>query len=150
MWQLISVPWVEGFHFRRTPIQVLTVPMLLNFCTQLRGNRCFKIARSLDLEFGLLCMIRQPSSADTHVIWVARHKVNRQPNHPQIPTSRPSSLDYRTRHISQSGHLINITNLVQSAKQTFVFGLYCGLQPAKTMVGSLKSPTMSGPSSKSL
>jgi hypothetical protein len=32
-----------------------------------RGNRCFNIARPLALEFGLHCMIRQPS-ADTHEI----------------------------------------------------------------------------------
>jgi hypothetical protein len=32
-----------------------------------RGNRCFNIARPLALEFGLQCMIRQPT-ADTHVI----------------------------------------------------------------------------------
>jgi hypothetical protein len=42
-----------------------------------RGNRCFNIVRPLDLEFGLLRMVRQPS-ADTHVIWVARHKVTRR------------------------------------------------------------------------
>jgi hypothetical protein len=63
------------------------------------GNRCFNIVRPLALEFGLLRMVRQPS-ADTHVIWVARHKVTR----PQtiLKFRRPSSLDYRTRHGSQS------------------------------------------------
>jgi hypothetical protein len=62
-----------------------------------RGNRCFNIVRPLALEFGLLCMVRQP----THVIWVARHKVTR----PQtiLKFRPPSSLDYRTRHGSQSG-----------------------------------------------
>jgi hypothetical protein len=60
---------------------------------------CFNIVRQLALEFGLLRMVRQPS-ADTHVIWVARHKVTR----PQtiLKFRPPSSLDYRTRHGSQS------------------------------------------------
>jgi hypothetical protein len=64
-----------------------------------RGNRCFNIVRPLALEFGLLRMVGQPS-ADTHVIWVARHKVTR----PQtiFKFRPPSSLDYRTRHGSQS------------------------------------------------
>jgi hypothetical protein len=56
----------RGFHSRRSPIQVLTVPMLPNFCTQLRGNRCFNIVRSLDLEFGLLCMIRATQCGHSH------------------------------------------------------------------------------------
>jgi hypothetical protein len=75
------------------------LPMLLHFCTRNRGNRCFNIVRPLALEFGLLRMVRQPS-ADTHVIWVARHKVTR----PQtiLKFRPPSSLDYRTRHGSQS------------------------------------------------
>jgi hypothetical protein len=62
-------------------------------------DRCFNIVRPLALEFGLLCMVGQPS-ADTHVIWVARHKVTR----PQtiLKFRPPSSLDYRTRHGSQS------------------------------------------------
>jgi hypothetical protein len=51
------------------------------------------------MEFGLHCMIRQPS-VDTHVIWVAKHKVTR----PQtiLKFRPPSSMDYRTRHGSQS------------------------------------------------
>jgi hypothetical protein len=98
--QLQSAFFLEwGYHSRRSPIQVLTVPMLLHFCTQNRGNRCFNIVRPLALEFCLLCMVRQPS-ADAHVIWVARHKVTR----PQtiLKFRPPSSLDYRTRHGSQS------------------------------------------------
>jgi hypothetical protein len=65
---------------------------------QNRGNRCFNIVKPLALEFGLLRMVRQPS-ADTHEIWVARHKVTR----PQtiLKFRPPSSLDYRTRHGSQ-------------------------------------------------
>jgi hypothetical protein len=64
-----------------------------------RGNRCFNIARPLALEFGLLRMVRQPS-ADTHMIWVAWHKVTQ----PQtiLKFRPPSSLDYRTRHGSLS------------------------------------------------
>jgi hypothetical protein len=60
---------------------------------------CFNTARPLALEFGLLRMVRQPS-ADTHVIWAVRHKVTR----PQtiLKFRPPSSLDYRTRHGSQS------------------------------------------------
>jgi hypothetical protein len=98
--QLPSTFFLEwGYHSRRSPIQVLTVPMLLHFCTRNRGNRCFNIVRQLALEFGLLCMVRQPS-ANTHVIWVARHKVTR----PQtiFKFRPPSRLDYRTRHGSQS------------------------------------------------
>jgi hypothetical protein len=95
----ISIFLEWGYHSRRSPIQVLTVPMLLHFCTQNRGNRCFNIVRPLALEFGLLRMVRQPS-ADAHVIWVARHKVT----WPQtiLKFQPPSSLDYRTRHGSQS------------------------------------------------
>jgi hypothetical protein len=98
--QLQSAFFLEwGYHSRRSPIQVLTVPMLLHFCTRNRGNRCFNIVRPLALEFGLLLMVRQPS-ADAHVISVARHKVTR----PQtiLKFRPPSSLDYRTRHGSQS------------------------------------------------
>jgi hypothetical protein len=98
--QLQSAFFLEwGCHSRRSPIQVLTVPMLLHFCTRNRGNRGFNIVRPLALEFGLLCMVRQPS-ADAHVIWIARHKVSR----PQtiLKFRPPSSLDYRTRHGSQS------------------------------------------------
>jgi hypothetical protein len=47
---------------RRSPIKVPTVPMLLNFCAQNRGNRWFNIARPLALEFGLLRLVRQPSA----------------------------------------------------------------------------------------
>jgi hypothetical protein len=84
---------------RRSPIQVLTVLMLLHFCTRNGGNRCLNILRLLALEFGLLLMVRQPS-ADAHGILVARHKVTR----PQtiLKFRPPSSLDYRTRHGSQS------------------------------------------------
>jgi hypothetical protein len=98
--QLQSAFFLEwGYHSRQSPIQVLTVPMLLHFCTRNRVNRCFNIVRPLALEFGLLRMVRQPS-ADTHVIWVARHKVTR----PQtiLKFRPPSSLDYRTRYGSQS------------------------------------------------
>jgi hypothetical protein len=98
--QLQSAFFLEwGYHSRQSPIQVLTVPMLLHFCARNRGNRCFNIIRLLAFEFGLLRMVRQPS-ADAHVIWVARHKVTR----PQIILKfrPPSSLDYRTRHGSQS------------------------------------------------
>jgi hypothetical protein len=56
-----------GYHSRRSPIQVPTVPMLLHFCTRNRGNMCFNIVRLLALEFGLLRMVREPS-ADAHVI----------------------------------------------------------------------------------
>jgi hypothetical protein len=77
-WQQLHDSWSTfsleiGWHkpTRQSPIQVLTVPMLLNFCAQNRGNsRCFNIARPLAMQFGLHCMIRQPSG-DNHVIWVA-------------------------------------------------------------------------------
>jgi hypothetical protein len=66
--QLQSAFFLEwGYHSRRSPIQVLTVPMLLHFCARNRGNRCFNIVRPLALEFSLLRMVRQPS-ADAHVI----------------------------------------------------------------------------------
>jgi hypothetical protein len=102
-----------GYHSRRSPIQVLTVPMLLHFCTQNRGNRCY-IVRPLALEFGLLRIVRQPS-ADTHVIWVARHKVTR----PQtiLKFRPPSSLDYRTRHGSQPKLMFFIGELLWTAMQ---------------------------------
>jgi hypothetical protein len=97
--QLQSAFFLEwGYHSRRSPILVLTVPMLLYFCARNSGNRCFNIVRPLALEFGLLRMVIQPS-ADAHVIWVALHKVTR----PQtiLKFRPPSSLDYRTRHGSQ-------------------------------------------------
>jgi hypothetical protein len=43
------------------------VPNVASLLYSNRGNRCFNIVRPLALEFGLLCMVRQPS-ADTHVI----------------------------------------------------------------------------------
>jgi hypothetical protein len=98
--QLQSGFFLEGgYHSRRSPIQVLTVPMLLHFCTQIEGTGVLTSLGPLALEFGLLRMVRQPS-ADTHVIWVARHKVIR----PQtiLKFRPPSSLDYRTSHGSQS------------------------------------------------
>jgi hypothetical protein len=78
--------------------------MLLNFCAQNRGNRCFNITTPLALEFGLLRMVKQPI-ADTHVIWVAQHKVTQ----PQtiLKFRPPSSLDYRTCHGSQSCWYVN-------------------------------------------
>jgi hypothetical protein len=80
--QLPSPFFLEwGYHSRRSPIQVLTVPMFLHFCTRNRGNRCFNIVRPLSLEFGLLRIVRQPS-ADAHVIWVADTK---------SPDPKPSS-----------------------------------------------------------
>jgi hypothetical protein len=56
----------------RSPIQVLTVPMLLHFCTSLLYSLLYFcthfcthicIARLLALEFGLLRMVRQPKVA---------------------------------------------------------------------------------------
>jgi hypothetical protein len=61
--QLQSAFFLEwGYHSRWSLIQVLTVPMLLHFCTRNRGNRCFNIVRQVALEFGLLRMVRQPSA----------------------------------------------------------------------------------------
>jgi hypothetical protein len=73
---------------------------------------------TLALEFGLHCMIRQPC-ADTHVIWVARHKVTR----PQtiLKFRPPSSLNYRTRNGSQSGPLYSITLWLESSQNNVMW-----------------------------
>jgi hypothetical protein len=110
--------------------------MLLHFCTRNRGNRCFNIVRPLALEFGLLCMVRQPST-DTHVIWVAQHKVTR----PQtiLKFWPPSSLDYRTRHGSQSLRILWLLNLRirDNIKETLLHFLSLSLRPLNP---SLRTP----------
>jgi hypothetical protein len=61
--QLQSAFFLEwGYHSRRSPIQVLTVPMLLHFCTQNRGNRCFNIVRPLAMIIIVYGSILAPPS----------------------------------------------------------------------------------------
>jgi hypothetical protein len=77
-----------------------------------RGNRCFNIARPLPLEFGLHCMIRQPS-ADTHVIWVARHKPSK---------SLKKYIKKFTSRIGQSAQEKMIFKALQAPTQLYNYG----------------------------
>jgi hypothetical protein len=67
-----SLAAISVFPWRGISLQAVTHPStdcpdVASLLCSNRGNRCFNIIRPLALEFGLLCMVRQPS-ADTHVI----------------------------------------------------------------------------------
>jgi hypothetical protein len=91
-----SVSLDEHKPIRRLPIQVLTVPMLLNFCTQKEGT-CVSTSLGRAVGFGIWSALYDQATQCGHSCDMSSPTPQSHPipNHPQIPTSC-SSLDYRT------------------------------------------------------